>query len=86
MSTVLAVLLAVTAGTWLDVPFTRQTKDGCGSAAIWMLMSYWRPADTPAVAEIHHTVFSPEAGGVYASTMEGYLASHRFRVLALSAE
>src|SRR5262249_36022767 len=85
MSTVLAVLLAVSGGTWLDVPFTRQAKDGCGSASIWMLMQYWHPAETPTVEEIHQTVFSPEAGGVYASNMERYFTSHGFRPLSLTA-
>jgi len=86
MPTVLAVLLAFSGGTWLDVPFTRQAKDGCGSASIWMLMQYWRPADTPTVEEIHRAVFSPEAGGVYASNMERYFASHGFRTLSLTAQ
>jgi predicted double-glycine peptidase len=29
------------AGVWLDVPFIRQSEDGCGSAAISMVLEYW---------------------------------------------
>ena len=29
------------AGVWLDVPFVKQSEDGCGSAAISMLLQYW---------------------------------------------
>jgi len=28
-------------GVWLDVPYVKQTEDGCGSAAIAMLLQYW---------------------------------------------
>ena len=29
------------AGIWLDVPFIKQTVEGCGSASIAMLLQYW---------------------------------------------
>ena len=28
------------AGIWLDVPYVKQTEDGCGSASIAMLLQY----------------------------------------------
>ena len=28
-------------GVWLDVPFIKQEKDGCGAASISMVMQYW---------------------------------------------
>src|SRR5205807_5959282 len=28
-------------GIWLDVPFIKQEKDGCGAASIAMVMQYW---------------------------------------------
>lgn len=28
-------------GVWLDVPFVKQEKDGCGAASIAMVMQYW---------------------------------------------
>ncbi|MGZ4900195.1 MAG: C39 family peptidase, partial [Candidatus Angelobacter sp.] len=35
-------VFAATPGVWLDVPFVRQGKDGCGAASIAMVMQYWR--------------------------------------------
>ena len=29
-------------GVWLDVPFVKQEKDGCGAASIAMVMQYWQ--------------------------------------------
>src|SRR5258708_6623265 len=29
------------AGIWLDVPYVKQSEDGCGSASISMLLQYW---------------------------------------------
>ncbi|HEX4606261.1 MAG TPA: C39 family peptidase [Candidatus Angelobacter sp.] len=34
-------VFAATPGVWLDVPFIRQEKDGCGAASIAMVMQYW---------------------------------------------
>jgi len=28
-------------GVWLDVPFVKQEKEGCGSASVAMIMQYW---------------------------------------------
>ena len=28
-------------GIWLDVPFIKQTVEGCGSASIAMVLQYW---------------------------------------------
>jgi hypothetical protein len=28
-------------GVWLDVPFVRREKDGCGAASVAMVMQYW---------------------------------------------
>jgi len=36
------VSAAVSAGLWLDVPFVKQEKNGCGSASIAMVMQYWQ--------------------------------------------
>jgi hypothetical protein len=34
------------AGIWLDVPFIKQTREGCGSASIAMLLQYWNAHGT----------------------------------------
>jgi len=77
---------------WLDVPFVKQTEDGCGSAAISMLLQYWKAHGMPvdshrADAEaIQKQLYSPKAHGIYASDMESYLKDSGFRVFLLDAE
>ena len=29
-------------GVWLDVPFVKQEKNGCGAASIAMVMQFWQ--------------------------------------------
>jgi hypothetical protein len=74
------------AGVWLDVPFVKQTEDGCGSASISMVLQYWNAhgaridrqrADSTLIQK---QLYSPKARGIYASVMEGYLKGSGFRV------
>ena len=39
------------AGIWLDVPFIKQTVEGCGSASIAMLLQYWSAHGTKVTPE-----------------------------------
>ncbi len=77
------------AGIWLDVPFVKQTEDGCGSAAISMLMQYWNThgmridsqrADATAIQK---QLYSRKARGIFASDMENYLKASGFKVFTL---
>ncbi len=77
------------AGIWLDVPFVKQTEDGCGSAAISMLMQYWsthgmridsQRADATAIQK---QLYSRRARGIFASDMENYLKASGFKVFTL---
>src|SRR5438445_926931 len=81
-----------TAGVWLDVPYVKQSEDGCGSAAISMVLQYWNahgaridPLRADA-ALIQKQLYSPKARGIYASDMEGYLKDSGFRVFRLDGE
>lgn len=80
------------AGVWLDVPFVKQQKDGCGPASIAMVMQYWgqqqgRPGDPNAeVTQIERALHSEEAHGVYASAMELYLQRSGYRVFVFRGE
>jgi predicted double-glycine peptidase len=80
------------AGVWLDVPFIRQSEDGCGSAAISMVLQYWNAhgaRTNPQRADsalIQKQLYSPKARGIYASGMEGYLKESGFRVFLLDGE
>jgi len=84
------VFSAEPAAIWVDVPFVKQTKDGCGSASVAMLMQYWAShgarmsAATTDPDVIFHTLYSPEAHGIYASKLEGYLQQNGFRTFAVS--
>lgn len=79
-------------GIWLDVPFVKQTENGCGSAAIAMLLQYWSAHGTSiasgrADAEaIQKELYSAKAHGIFASDMERYLRESGFREFAIRGE
>ena len=83
---------AASEGVWLDVPFVRQDKDGCGAASIAMVMQYWlkqqdRPDNGSADAEqIKRALFDPGARGIYASKMEAYFQQHGFQTFSFRGE
>lgn len=75
---------------WLDVPFVKQSKEGCGSAAISMVLQYWnahgakiddRRIDAKAIQEL---LYSPTDRGIRASAMEQYLRESGFRVFPIN--
>ena len=77
------------AGVWLDVPFVKQSEDGCGSAAISMVLQYWgahgvqvdaRQVDVDAIQK---RLYSRSARGIFASDMEGYFHGSGFKVFVL---
>jgi uncharacterized protein YvpB len=80
------------AGVWLDVPFVKQTEEGCGSASISMVLRYWAAHGTAMDADrmeadtIQRKLYSRKAGGILASDMERYLTESRFRVFAVQGE
>lgn len=79
------VLAAQGSGVWLDVPFIKQEKNGCGAASIAMVMRYWQsqPGGTPEggsnPADIQRALYSSQARGIYARDMERYFQDHGFR-------
>ena len=76
------------AGVWLDVPFVKQEKDGCGAASIAMVMQYWQkqqPASDIASADpaaIQRALYSKKAHGIYASDLQRYFQDHAFATFA----
>jgi predicted double-glycine peptidase len=79
-------------GVWLDVPFVKQEKDGCGAASIAMVMQYWRaqqgqPANQASdPIQIQRALYSPKAHGIYASDMERYFQENGFRTFTIRGE
>jgi predicted double-glycine peptidase len=75
---------------WLDVPFVKQTEEGCGSASLSMLLQYWGAHGTTLAAgradagSIQLKLFSRKARGIFASDMERYLRESGFRVFAIN--
>ena len=81
------------AAIWLDVPFVKQTRDGCGAASIAMVVQYWSNHGDRNSSEsasdpdaIFHRLYSPEARGIYASKLEGYLQQNGFRTFSISGQ
>jgi ABC-type bacteriocin/lantibiotic exporter with double-glycine peptidase domain len=86
------LLAASPSGVWLDVPFVRQEKDGCGAASIAMVMQYWQiqqgesaNPDSNAI-QIQHLLYSAKARGIYASDMERYFREKGFWTFTIRGE
>ncbi len=79
-------------GIWLDVPFVKQEKDGCGAASISMVLQYWnqqQKAELAAPADAHliqQKLYSKPAKGIYASAMAGYFEQAGFHAFAFRGE
>jgi predicted double-glycine peptidase len=77
---------------WLDVPFVRQAKDGCGSASVAMVMEYWSGQQNQAAGldadagRIQQALYSRAARGIYASDLERYFQDHGFLTFAFAGE
>jgi len=90
----LAPVLAAGAGSglWLDVPFIHQEKEGCGSAALAMVLQYWSGKGVPVAEErldaerIQLKLHSKAARGIRASEMEQYLRDAGFSSFAFAGE
>src|SRR5713226_1189957 len=87
-----ALVAADLHGVWLDVPFVKQEKDGCGAASIAMVMQYWQhqkgePAGQDSdAARIQHALYSARAHGIYSSDMERYFREKGFRTFTIRGE
>ena len=84
--------IAEPSGLWLDVPFVKQEKNGCGAASVAMVMQYWalqqgRPQSPNADAiQIQRALYSNHAHGIYASDVQRYLQQEGFRTFAFRGE
>lgn len=89
---VLASVLTAPPGIWLDVPFVRQQKNGCGAACISMVMQYWLkkakrslPASSDA-RQIQRTLYNRKAKGIEAVEMQRYFRENGYRVFVFRAD
>ncbi|HEV2277177.1 MAG TPA: C39 family peptidase [Acidobacteriaceae bacterium] len=88
---VAAALSAQTApAVWIDVPFVRQPREGCGAASLSMVMQYWaaqehEPAAAASdVAAIQRQLYVPKEHGIPAASMQSYLRQNGFEAFAVS--
>jgi predicted double-glycine peptidase len=87
-----AAVVQGAAGLWLDVPYIRQEKDGCGSASLAMVLRYWQTKNASVAderidpARIQRELYSAKPHGIYASDMERYLRESGFAVFAFRGE
>lgn len=87
-----ATFAGASAGVWLDVPFVKQQKDGCGAASIAMVMQYWSkqqglaPGPHADATTIQQELYSPKAHGIYASDVRRYLQSRGYRTFVLHGD
>jgi ABC-type bacteriocin/lantibiotic exporter with double-glycine peptidase domain len=86
------VCATVSTGAWLDVPFVKQEKNGCGAASIAMVMQYWQKQqgrssnDSAQATQIQRALYVPGADGIYASAMERYFQEHEFRTFSFRGD
>jgi ABC-type bacteriocin/lantibiotic exporter with double-glycine peptidase domain len=82
------VWAAEPSGLWLDVPFVKQEKNGCGAASIAMVMQFWQrqqglPLNPDSdAAQIQLSLYSPDAHGIYASDLERYFKQRGYQTFA----
>ena len=85
-------LILISSLLWLDVPFVRQSEQGCGAATIAMVMQYWsakghrvNSSATDAI-QIMQQLYSEEAGGIRANDVRRYLTEHEFQTFVFSGD
>lgn len=80
------------AALWIDVPFVAQPRDGCGAAALSMVMQYWAGKMGAAatvdsdVGRIDHELYVPQEHGIPAAAMGAYLQRHGFKAFAFAGK
>lgn len=80
------------AGLRLEVPFVPQVEQGCGSAAIAMVLLWWQQHGfTPKTGSvdtqtIHRELYRETENGARASDLSRYLEQHGFQSISFSGE
>jgi ABC-type bacteriocin/lantibiotic exporter with double-glycine peptidase domain len=83
-----SVLAEEAPGIWLDIPYVKQSPEGCGAASIAMVMQYWfaqdgrSPHEEADAATILRSLHSRAGHGIYASAMTQYLQGQGFRTFS----
>ena len=84
--------VAESSGVWLDVPFVKQKRNGCGAASVSMVMQYWIrngariPQGDADASLIEQALYSRQAKGIFGSGMRDYFERAGFRSFVLQAK
>jgi ABC-type bacteriocin/lantibiotic exporter with double-glycine peptidase domain len=70
---------------WLDVPFVKQEANGCGAAAIAMLMRYWSREDADP-HRIYEALYSREVQGIRGEDVERFLRIAGFQTFVFHGD
>jgi ABC-type bacteriocin/lantibiotic exporter with double-glycine peptidase domain len=87
-----AVAAGAAASPSLDVPFFRQQRNGCGAAAVAMVMHYWasqapaRPLEVPSAEETYRKLYDAGSQGIRLADMRRYLEGHGFQAFTLRGQ
>ena len=79
-------------GVWLDVPFVKQPREGCGAATVAMVIGYWhqqqgRGNDRASdVNYIQQALYSKQAHGIRASQLRDYFEQQGFETYVFSGD
>jgi ABC-type bacteriocin/lantibiotic exporter with double-glycine peptidase domain len=89
MFLVCAIAAANTA--WLDVPYVQQVKDGCGSAAVAMVVQYWAlqfPELQKAAADTERIdkLLPATSEGIRGEALKAYLERNGFSAYIFDGE
>jgi predicted double-glycine peptidase len=76
---------------WLDVPFVPQVRQGCGPAAIAMVMQYWvqhqQGLDAAAADDERINEALPASSrGTFGNALKTYLEAHGFSAFVFTGE
>jgi predicted double-glycine peptidase len=73
------------AAAQIQVPNMQQYKNGCGAAAVTMVLAYWRPENNPSHAAVYQQLIDAERKGILLSDMKAYLEAQGFRAFTFRA-
>ena len=82
----LAAVCSAPAAMWLDVPFVKQVRNGCGPASVSMVIGYWRRPHAVDSQTIERALYSSEARGTFSSDMERFFRQEGFHAFAFQGE
>ena len=85
LSLLLSLAGARASTVWLDVPFVKQEANGCGAAAIAMVMRYWSREDADP-HRIYEALYSQQAHGIRGEDVERFLRTTGFQTFVFRGD